>query len=133
MEGRRMGAMGPFLTPNLDFLTPKSQRLTLKYLTLTLHKSMGRKKPQKSHILSPKNPIKNPINVMVANGCEKTLKSAIFSPKIGLFHPKIANIHPKVSHFDHTETHREEKSPKSHIPSPKNPIKNPITATAAKG
>ena len=94
---------------------------------------MGWKKPQKSHILSPKNPIKNPINATAANGCEKTPKSTIFGPKIGLFDPKIANIHPKVSHLDHTETHREEKSQKSHILSPKNPIKNPITVRAVSG
>ena len=87
---------------------------------------MGWRKPQKSHILSPKNPIKNPITATAVNGCEKTPKSTIFGPKSGLFDPKITTIDPKISLLGHTETHREEKSQKSHIPSPKNPIKNPI-------
>ena len=82
---------------------------------------MGWKKPQKSHILSPKNPIKNPINGRAANGCEKTLKSAIFSPKIGLFDPKIATIDPKKPHFGPTNIHGVEDVPKIPHWTPKTP------------
>ena len=81
----------------------------------------------------PQNPIKNPINGRAANGCEKTLKSAIFSPKIGLFDPKIATIDPKYLTLALHKSMGWKKPQKSHILSPKNPIKNPITATAVNG
>ena len=62
---------------------------------------------------------------MVANGCEKTLKSAIFSPKIGLFDPKISKVDPKISHLNPTQIYGEEKTPKIPYSQPQKPHKKP--------
>ena len=81
---------------------------------------MGWKKPQNPPS-DPKNPIKNPINVMVANGCEKTPKWTIFDPKIAYFHPKISHIRPKYLTL---ALHKSmgKKNPKNPIfPAPKTP------------
>ena len=84
---------------------------------LTLNGYMGWKKPQKSHIPSPKNPIKNPINGRAANGCDGT----IFDPKFGLFDPKISTIDPKIPHFGPTNIYGVEKTPKIPHLTPKTP------------
>ena len=116
-----MGAMGPFLTPNLDFLTPKSQQLTTKNLTLPLHKSMGWKKPQKSHIPSPKNPIKNPITATAANGWENRpflTQNCIFSPQ------NLNNWPQKTSLWPYTNLWGR-KIPKIPYSQPQKPHKKP--------
>ena len=120
--------------PKLHIFTPKSPRLTLKYLTLTLHKSMGWKKSPKSHIPSrkkPQKPHKKPYKRRAANGCEKTPKSLFLSPKSDILTPKSQQLTPNISLWPYTNLWGG-GCPKNPPLDPKNPIKNPITVTAVK-
>ena len=118
-----MGAMGPFLTPNLDFLTPKSQQLTPKYLTLALQISMGWRKPPKSPIW-PQKPHKKPYKRRAVNGCEKTPNGPFLIPKLHIFTPKFPTFTPNISLWPYTNLWGR-KIPKIPYSQPQKPHKKP--------
>ena len=93
---------------------------------------MGRRKPQKSHILSPKNPIKNPITATAANGCEKTPKSLFLSPKSDILTPKSQQLTPKYLTLALQISMGWRKPPKSSI-GPQKPHKKPYNRNGGEG